>query len=87
VTDEPPKTLKLARPLVLLGAALMLAGLVVFRGFIPLEPKALWTILLMVPGAGFVLLGLTITMAGRILAAAKAIPEDERPTWDDEEEC
>jgi hypothetical protein len=86
MSDEPPKTLKLARPAVLTGAFLMLIGLVVYRGWIPVEARALWTILLMVPGAGIVLFGLTITMAGRILAAAKAIPEDERPKWDDEED-
>ena len=82
----PHPAVKLARPAFLVGALLLLAGAVVFRGVVPLEPKAIWTIGLMVPGVGFVFFGLTVTMAGRVLAAAMATPEDERPEWDDDDE-
>lgn len=85
-TQNPPRALKLARPSFLVGALLLLAGALVYRDIVALEPKVIWTIVLMVPGAGFVLFGLTVTAAGRILAAAQAVPEDERPTWDDDEE-
>ena len=82
-TATPP-ALKLARPAFLIGALLLLAGAVVYRGIVPLEPALIWTICLMVPGGGFILFGFTVTAAGRVLAAAQAVPEDERPTWDDE---
>ncbi len=78
--------MKLARPSFLVGALLLLAGAVVFRGIVPLEPAALWTIFLVVPGVGFLFFGLTVTMAGRVLVAAMNTPEDERPGWDDDEE-
>lgn len=78
--------MKLARPAFLVGALLVLAGAVVFRGIVELEPKALWTVLLIVSGVGFLFFGLTVTMAGRVLVAAMNTPEDERPKWDDDEE-
>ncbi|BDW99141.1 hypothetical protein [Maricaulis maris] len=78
--------MKLARPSLLLGALLLLAGAVVFRGVIELEPRNLWTVLLVTPGVGFLFFGLTVTMAGRVLVAAMNTPEDERPKWDDDEE-
>jgi hypothetical protein len=83
---SPPRALKLARPSFLIGALLLIAGAVIFREIVPIEPRIIWTICLMVPGAGFVIFGLTVTAAGRVLAAAEAIPEDERPGWDDDEE-
>lgn len=86
MTEAPPKALKLARPAFLIGALLLVAGAIVYRGIVPLEPRAIWTICLMVPGAGSIFFGLTVTMAGRVLAAAKAVPEDERPKWDDDED-
>ena len=88
MTDAPakPKALIWARPLFLVGALMVLAGALVDRGIVPLEPTAIWTIVLMVPGGGFILFGLTITAAGRVLAAAQAVPEEDRPTWDDEDE-
>ena len=86
MTPPPHPAMKLARPAFLIGALLLVAGAIVFRGLVGLEPRAIWTIALMVPGAGFVFFGLTVTMAGRILSAAIATPEHERPQWDDEEE-
>lgn len=88
MTDAPakPKVLTLARPVFLVGALMVLAGALVYRGIVPLEPTAIWTIVLMVPGGGLMLFGLTITAAGRVLAAAQAVPEEDRPTWDDEDE-
>lgn len=83
---QPPKALKLARPSFLVGALLVLAGAVVFRGIVPLEPKAAWTVFLMVPGGGFMIFGLTVRAAGRVLAAAQAMPEEDRPKWDEDEE-
>ena len=85
-THNPPRALKLARPSFLVGALLLLAGALVYRDIVALEPKVIWTIVLMVPGAGFVLFGLTVTAAGRVLAAAQAVPETDRPTWDDEKD-
>lgn len=78
--------MKLSRPAFLVGALLVLAGVVVFRGIAPLEPRNLWTVLLVTPGVGFLFFGLTVMMAGRVLVAAMNTPEDERPTWDDEDE-
>ena len=78
--------MKLMRPAYLVGALLLLAGAVIFRGIVPLEPRNLWTIFLMVPGVGLVIFGLTISAAGRVLAAAMATPEEDRPRWDDDEE-
>jgi len=86
MTLSPDKALQLARPSFLIGAVLLLAGALVFREIIPLAPKAIWTICLMVPGGGFVIFGLTVTAAGRVLAAAQAVPEEDRPQWDDDEE-
>ncbi|WP_323761434.1 hypothetical protein [Maricaulis sp.] len=86
-TAEPAHpAMKLARPSLLVGALLLLAGAVVFRGVIELEPRNLWTVLLVTPGIGFLFFGLTVAMAGRVLVAAMNTPEDERPTWDDDEE-
>lgn len=78
--------LKLARPSFLVGALLVLAGAVVFRGIVALEPRPLWTVLLVTPGIGFLFFGLTVMMAGRVLVAAMNTPENERPGWDDEDE-
>lgn len=77
--------MKLSRPAFLVGALLVLAGVVVFRGIAPLEPRNLWTVLLVTPGVGFLFFGLTVMMAGRVLVAAMNTPEDQRPKWDDEE--
>ena len=78
--------MKLARPAFLVGALLVLAGVVVFRGIAPLEPRNLWTVLLITPGVGFLLFSATVKMAGQVLVAAMNTPEEERPTWDDEDE-
>jgi len=78
--------MKLARPSFLLGALFVLAAVVVFRGLVELEPRNLWTVVLVTPGIGFLFFGLTVAMAGRVLVAAMNTPEDERPTWDDDEE-
>ncbi|WP_203292617.1 hypothetical protein [Maricaulis parjimensis] len=78
--------MKLARPTLLVGALLVLAAAVVFRGTIELEPRNLWAILLVTPGVGFLFFGLTVMMAGRVLVAAMNTPEEDRPTWDDEDE-
>lgn len=78
--------MKLARPTMLVGALLVLAAAVVFRGIIELEPRNLWAILLVTPGIGFLFFGLTVMMAGRVLVAAMNTPEEDRPTWDDEED-
>ena len=86
MTEPAHPAMKLSRPAFLVGALLLLAGAVVYRGVVELEPVAIWTIALMVPGLGFVLFGLTVTMAGRVLTAAMNTPEDERPVWDDEDE-
>ena len=40
--DTPPKALKLARPSFLTGALLILAGAIILRGFVPLEPIVIW---------------------------------------------
>ncbi|WP_300556998.1 hypothetical protein [Maricaulis sp.] len=85
-TNAKPRALQWARPVFLVGALLLLAGALVYRGIVPLEPTVIWTIVLMVPGGGFIMFGLTITAAGRVLAAAQAVPEEDRPTWDDEDE-
>ncbi|WP_291844331.1 hypothetical protein [Maricaulis sp.] len=86
-TPEPAHpAMKLARPSFLVGALFVLAAVVVFRGIVELEPRNLWTVLLVVPGIGFLFFGLTVTMAGRVLVAAMNTPEDERPGWDDDEE-
>ncbi len=76
----PPDALKLARPSFLIGALLLLAGAIVYRDIIVLEPKTIWTICLMVPGAGFIIFGFTITGAARALAAAQAAAEEEART-------
>lgn len=86
MSRAPHPAVRLARPSLLVGALLLLAGALVFRGVVELEPRAIWTIALMVPGAGFVLFGLTVTLAGRVLTAAINTPENERPSWDDEDE-
>jgi len=78
--------MKLARPTMLVGALLVLAAAVVFRGIIELEPRNLWAILLVTPGIGFLFFGLTVMMAGRVLVAAMNTPEEDRPTWDDEDD-
>jgi hypothetical protein len=78
--------MKLARPAFLVGALLVLAAAVVFRGVVELEPRNLWTILLVTPGIGCLFFGLTVMMAGRVLVAAMNTPEDERPKWDDEDD-
>jgi len=78
--------MKLARPSFLVGALFVLAAVVVFRGIVELEPRNLWTVVLVVPGIGFLFFGLTVAMAGRVLVAAMNTPEDERPGWDDDEE-
>jgi len=78
--------MKLARPAFLVGALFVLAAAVVFRGVVELEPRTLWTILLVTPGIGCLFFGLTVMMAGRVLVAAMNTPEDERPKWDDEDD-
>lgn len=78
--------MKLARPAFLVGALLVLAGVVVFRGIAPLEPRNLWTVLLITPGVGFLLFSATVKMAGQVLVAAMNTPEEERPAWDDDED-
>ena len=78
--------MKLARPAFLVGALLVLAGGVVFRGLVPLEPRNLWTVLLITPGVGFLLFSVTVKMAGQVLVAAMNTPEEERPGWDDDED-
>ena len=78
--------MKLARPAFLVGALLVLAGGVVFRGLVPLEPRNLWTVLLITPGVGFLSFSVTVKMAGRVLVAAMNTPEEERPSWDDDED-
>ena len=40
----------------------------------------------MTPGIGFLFFGLTVMMAGRVLVAAMNTPEEDRPTWDDEDD-
>ncbi len=85
-TEPAHPAMKLARPSFLVGALFVLAAVVVFRGIIELEPRNLWTVLLVVPGVGFLFFGLTVSMAGRVLVAAMNTPEDERPEWDDDEE-
>lgn len=86
MTAPAHPAMKLAAPSFLAGALLVLAGVVILRGIVPLEPKTVWTIALMVPGGGLILFGLTVRAAGRILAAAQAVPDEDRPNWDDEEE-
>ena len=78
--------MKLARPSFLVGALLILAAAVVFRGIVGLEPRNLWTILLVTPGIGFLFFSLTVMMAGRVLVAAMNTPEEDRPAWDDDDE-
>ena len=78
--------MKLARPAFLVGALLVLAGAIVFRGIVPLEPRNLWTVLLVTPGVGFLLFSVTVKMAGQVLVAAMNTPEEERPEWDDDED-
>jgi len=85
MTEPAHPAMKLSRPAFLVGALLVLAGVVVFRGIAPLEPRNLWTVLLVTPGVGFLFFGLTVMMAGRVLVAAMNTPEDQRPKWDDEE--
>ncbi len=87
MTEPAHPAMKLSRPAFLVGALLVLAGVVVFRGIAPpLEPRNLWTVLLVTPGIGFLFFGLTVMMAGRVLVAAMNTPEDERPEWDDDED-
>lgn len=86
MTEPAHPAMKLARPAFLVGALLVLAGVVVLRGIVPLEPRNLWTVLLVTPGAGLLLFSATVKMAGRVLVAAMNTPEDERPEWDDEED-
>lgn len=76
----PPEALKLARPAFLVGALLLLAGAVVYREIIVLEPRTIWTICLMVPGAGFIIFGFTVTAAGRALAALQAQEAEKNKT-------
>ena len=64
-THNPPRALKLARPSFLVGALLLLAGALVYRDIVALEPKVIWTIVLMVPGADF-------RLQGRAAAAARS---------------
>ncbi|WP_295693751.1 hypothetical protein [uncultured Maricaulis sp.] len=85
-TEPAHPAMKLARPSFLVGALLILAAAVIFRGIVPLEPRNLWAVVLVAPGIGFVFFGLTVAMAGRVLVAAMNTPEDERPGWDDDEE-
>ena len=85
-TEPAHPAMKLARPTLLVGALLVLAAAVVFRGIIELEPRNLWAILLVTPGIGFLFFGLTVMMAGRVLVAAMNTPEEDRPTWDDEDD-
>lgn len=86
MSETPPKALKLARPAFLVGALLVLAGAIILRGLVPLEPGVVWAIVLMVPGGGLIIFGLTVRAAGQILAAAQAVPEEDRPGWDEDED-
>lgn len=86
MTAPAHPAMKLAAPSFLAGALLVLAGVVILRGIVPLEPTSLWAIALMVPGGGLILFGLTVRAAGRILAAAQAVPDEDRPGWDDDED-
>ena len=58
MSETPPKALKLARPAFLIGALLVLAGAIILRGIVPLEPGVVWAIVLMVPGGGLIIFGL-----------------------------
>ena len=69
--------LKLARPSLLVGGVLVVIGALIWRGFIALEPSAIWAISIGVPGLGLMVFGFTVSAAGRMLAGIVASQDAE----------
>ena len=69
--------LKWAGPSILGGGVLILAGVLIVRGIIPLEPGMAIGIVIAMIGLFFLIFGFTVRAAGRMLAALPAADENE----------
>ena len=73
----PHPAMKLARPSLICGGVLVVLAALIYRGLIPLEPAALWAVLIGVAGFFFLVFGFTVTAAGRVLISIMEQDKDK----------